>query len=213
MSEHQPDYARLAATYLGGSEAAELKLRACLDEIARWQVSVAAHGRGAPRRDELQALRKQVASLARRLGRIDPTTRARIMLGFDPLDQQDAGPTTTLPGRSLPGISRITGVESYRQLLELLERCEAGLRWCSTAEPVRRVGRERRDECLMTGVEWLASIWRAHREDEPTQSTKRGGFGAFATEVLTAAPFQFNQHAVRHAVAEVLPGEQPSDLP
>ena len=80
-----------------------------------------------------------------------------------------------------------------------------GLEAILKASPKPVMGRPRRDDPAVLGVEWLLQVWQEFADKTADQSRKQGGFGAFAEEFLTYPPLAYGEGAVRHAVSSLLP--------
>jgi hypothetical protein len=205
----------LARVYLDGSGEARDLLQQCLSTLAVYHEGHSSIPRGAARRRYLQrratALRQLHETLSELMA-LDPRSMALAMIDDGRAAssvEQDGVQGEVSPRAFRP--SRLDGLQAFHVLMELLLRAEDGLLLQADQEPVRRVGREGMSDVLVFGVDCLDSLWRQHRAHPPTQSAKSGGFGAFAQDVLTAAPFSFSAAAVRHIVARALP--QSSQIP
>lgn len=192
MSELRQIAHTIAGTYFDGDARAASRLGACLEVIADMTENRRVPPDDLNRRDKLSDAAKRARQLARKCRTFDARTVVLAMRG----DQPGQQPLDTLI--------------AYDAFLGQLDNLATGLDRLARAESPRRPGRPPREDALVFGLECLRAIWRKHREDTPSQSTRHGGFGALAETVFMAKPFSFGENTIRHAVAQLLSSKRPT---
>ncbi|NMJ42464.1 SDR family NAD(P)-dependent oxidoreductase [Roseomonas sp. JC162] len=194
------DYAGIALKHLGTS-AAEANLRGLARRVALMAAGESLGGRGSAARKILERGSTASEQAAEALRKV------QVMTLLDALGRPAPGEAVDEAQAAIAGEHRMHRLQWLQAIVSGLDRLAPALWDSAQATPSLPRGRPKRSAALPFALEALERLWWRYHSEVPTQSTSKGGFLAFAQDVLTSEPCSFAKGSVSKAVGAFLKTE------